>query len=192
VFVSKQLGKHVGIRTGLIFANTAIVISPQELYAAKMETGTVAYKFNSSSGYGYIQPGFGLPAIGDSIRATEAQHNLQTLSVPISVLYRFKKNKFTIIPSAGILVNLITSAKIKTEVADANNKETVNITNLDGMNTYNLGFIADINIQYSVNNRFSVNLLPTLKYALTPITKNNLVKTFPYSVGIGAGVTYKF
>lgn len=189
---TRQFSKHIGIKTGVAFSNTAIAISPEEIYAVQ-QNGQVAYKYITSSGYGLIKPGFGLPpAVGDSLRSAEAQHNLQVVSIPLSVSYRIDKKKFSVIPSAGVAANFITSAKVKTEVSDALNKETVNITGLDGMKRFYTSFVADINFQYNLNNKLAFNVLPSFKYALSPITKNNVVKTFPYSFGIGAGLTFKF
>ena len=190
--ITRQFSKHIGVKTGVVFSNTAIAISPEELYAVQ-QNGQIAYKYITSSGYGFIKPGFGLPpVIGDSIKSDEAQHNLQVVSIPLSVSYRIDKKKFSIIPSAGLSANFITSAKVKTEVSDALNRESVNITGLDGMRRFYTGFIADINVQYNINGKLAVNLLPNFKYALSPITKNNVVKTFPYSFGLGAGLTFKF
>lgn len=192
VMITRQVKKHWGVKTGIIFSNTAIVIAPQEIYAAKEANGTIAYKYNVSSGYGYVKPGFGLPpAVGDSLQSATAQHNLQAVSVPLMINYKWDKKKLSIIPSAGLTANLITKATVRTEVKDAVNKETVNINGLNGTKNFYLGFVADVNLQYNANSRWAVNVLPTLKYALTPITKNNVVKTFPYSFAIGAGLTYK-
>lgn len=193
VFATRQFSKQWGIKTGLIYSNTAITIHPQEMYAAKVPDGSVAYKYITSSGYGFVKPGFGLPpAVGDSLQSTEAQHNLQSVSVPLILTYKYDKKKISIMPSAGISANYITKATVKTEVKDALNKETVSITGLNGMKNVYFGLVADINLQYNVNDKWSVNLLPSFKYAISPITKNNVVKTYPYSFGIGAGVSYKF
>lgn len=193
VMVTRQFTKHLGLKTGLVYSNTAIGISPQEMYAAQKTDGSIAYKYITSSGYGFVKPGFGLPpAIGDSILSTEAQHNLQMISVPLMVSYRFEKKKLSVSPAVGLSANFITSANVKTEVKDALNKEAVTINGLDGMRKFYTGFIADVNIQYNVNRRWSFNLLPAFKYAVTPITKSNVVKTFPYSFNVGAGITYKF
>ena len=190
---TRQFAKNWGLKTGLIYSNTAIAINPQEMYAAKKTDGTVAYKYITSSGYGYVKPGFGLPpAVGDSLQSAEAQHNLQSLSVPLQLTYRFDKKKISVIPSAGITANFITHATVKTEVKDALNKEAVTINGLNGMRKFYAGFIADVSLQYNYNNRWAFNLLPTFKYAMAPITKSNVVKTFPYSYGLGAGLTYKF
>jgi hypothetical protein len=193
VFATRQFTKHLGLKTGLIYSNTAIGISPQEMYASKKTDGSVAYKYITSSGYGFVKPGFGLPpAVGDSIQSTEAQHNLQTLSIPLMVSYRFDKKKFSVIPAVGLSANFITSANVTTEVTDALNKESVTINGLDGMRSFYTGLIADVSLQYNYNSKWSFSLLPGFKYALTPITKGNVVKTFPYSFNMGAGVTYKF
>lgn len=193
VFATRQFTKHIAVKTGLIYSNTAIGISPQEMYAAQKTDGSIAYKYITSSGYGFVKPGFGLPpAVGDSIQSTEAQHNLQVISVPLMVSYRFEKNKFSISPAVGLSANFITSANVKTEVTDALNKEAVTINGLDGMKSFYTGLIADVSLQYNYNSKWSFSLLPGFKYALTPITKGNVVKTFPYSFNLGAGITYKF
>lgn len=193
VMIARQLNKHIGLKTGVIYSNTAIGISPQEMYAAKKTDGSIAYKYITSSGYGFVKPGFGLPpAIGDSIKALEAQHNLQMVSILLMVSYKFEKGKFAISPAVGVSANFIASAKVKTEVTDALNKEAVTIIGLDGMRNFYAGFIADVNLQYNLNKRWSINVLPGLKYAVSPITQKNVVKTFPYSFNMGAGITYKF
>ncbi len=192
-FATRQFSKNWGLKTGLIFSSTVISIDPQELYASQTNNGTVAYKYITSSGYGYVKPGFGLPpAIGDSIQSTEAQHNLQSISLPLMFTGKYEKKKLAIIPAAGVSINFITNATVKTEVKDALNKETVSISGLNGMKSFYLGLIADVNFMYSVNDRWSVSILPAFKYAVSPITKSNVVKTYPYSAGIGAGLVYKF
>jgi hypothetical protein len=92
----------------------------------------------------------------------------------------------------GISTNFITSANVKTEVTDALNKESVTINGLGGMKNVYASLVADVSLQYNYNSKWSFNLLPGFEYALTPITKGNVVKTFPYSFNIGAGITYKF
>ena len=193
IMVARQLTRHIGLKTGIIYSNTAIGISPQEMYAVKKTDGSIAYKYITSSGYGFVKPGFGLPpAIGDSIRAMEAQHNLQMISIPLLASYKFEKNRFSVSPAVGLSVNFITSVKVKTEITDALNKEAVTINGLDGMRNIFTSFVADVNLQYKLNKRWSINLLPSLKYAIGPITKSNVVKTFPYSFNVGFGITYKF
>ncbi len=193
MYLAKQFSKNLGIKTGLVYSNTAIVIGPQQLYASQTSDGGIAYKYITSSGYGYFKPAFSqTPSIGDSIYSKEAQHNLQTISVPVMISYKIiDKKKISITPSAGVSANIITKAFLTTEIENAQNKEIETIDRLNGVNKFYPGFIADVNLQYIINSKLSVNLLPTFKYAIVPATKGNAVKTYPYSYGIGAGLTFK-
>jgi hypothetical protein len=193
LIVTRQFKKFWGLKTGVTYSNTTIVIDPHQMYAAQQNNGTIAYKFITSSGYGYVQPGFGLPpAVGDSLQTNTAQHNLQSISLPLMIIYKLDKGKFSIMPSAGLSFNFITKAIVKTAVTDALNQESIHINGLNGMRNFYMGFITDVNMQYNFNNRWAVILLPTFNYAITPITKNTVPKTYPYSFGIGTGLTYKF
>lgn len=193
VFAIRQYSKKWGLKTGLIYSHTAITINPQEMYAGNTPDGSVAYKYITSSGYGFVKPKFGLPlAVGDSLQSTEAQHNLKSVSVPLMLTYRYDKKKILIIPSVGISTNYITKATVQTEVRDALNKEKVSINGLNGMKNFYFGLVADVNLQYKAGDKWAINLLPSFKYAISPITKSNVVKTYPYSIGIGAGISYEF
>ena len=193
LMTTRQFSRQFGLKTGIIYSNTAIVIAPHEMYATQQPNGSIAYKFIASSGYSFVKPAFGpAPTVGDSIKSATAQHNLQSTSLPLMLLYKLNIKKFSIMPAAGVSANFITRATIQTEVTEASNRETVNIDGLNGMRNFYMGFIADIDLQYRFNKKWSANLLPAFKYAITPITKNNVVKTFPYSFGIGAGFSYKF
>ncbi len=193
IMATRQLTRHFGFKTGIIYSNTSISIDPQEIYATLEPDGSIGYKYITSSGYGYVKPKFGgTPALGDSIQSSIARHNLQSFGIPFQVFYRVDKRKFSIMPSVGISLNFITSATVQTQVKDAFNREAIMINGLNGMKKVYIGLIADINFQYNYNNRWAFNLLPTLRYAVTPITQSNVVKTYPYSLGVGAGITYKF
>lgn len=193
ILVTRQFSKQWGFKTGFIYSQAIISIAPQQIFATKEPNGKVAYRYVTSSGYGYVNPGFGLsPSVGDSLQSTMAQHYIKSISIPFMLTYRLQKNKFFVIPSVGLTANFITHARVQTEVTDALNREAVTINGLNGMRNFYAGFIADLNFQYMYNNRWSVNLFPGFKYALTSITERNVVKTYPYSFGIGAGITYKF
>lgn len=192
-FLSRQFRSPFGIKTGLIYSNNTIAISPHRIYAVQESSGKISYQFITSSGYGFIKPGFGLPpAIGDSIESVEGEHNLQIFSVPIAISYRIEKKKWAFMPSVGFIGNFITKATLTTKVEDALDNETETIDKLQGMHNFYVGIISDVNFQYMINKRFSLSLFPNFKYAITPLTKENVVNTFPYSFGIGASVNLKF
>lgn len=188
-----QFSKNIALKTGLIYSNTAIGIDPQKMYAVQSPDQGIAYKYITSSGYSFIKPGFGSPpVVGDSLIAANAQHNLQTVSLPLMLQYKIEKRKLAILPSAGIAANFITGASVQTEVEDAFNRENVTIDKLYGLKKVYFSLVADAAIRYKINNRLAFNITPQVKYALSSITKGNVVKTFPGSFGLGLGVTYKF
>ena len=194
IFVSRQVKNRLAIQTGLIFSNIGIAISPQEIYASPNATGHVLYKYVVSSGYAYIKPGFAsVPATGDSLTAEGAQHSLQYLIIPLTVKYNLiKSHRFILSPGLGIAGNFLTSAKIETDVAGSIYREHMSIKKLDGIRSFNWSVMGDIALEYLANKRMSLDLHPFFSYALSPITNKNDVETFPYNIGIGAGVTYRF
>lgn len=182
-----------GLKSGLIYSHISIAIAPQEIFASKDAYGKTGYRFNTSTGYAFLQPSFGpSPAPGDSLHATEAQHNIQVLSLPFQISRRFGKKKWSLVPAAGIAANIITRASVKTELAENTRMESVTFSRLEGIRKIYASAVADLTLQYAVNEKVSLSLIPSLRYALQPSTKNNIVKTYPYSGGIGAGLTYKF
>ena len=193
LLASYEFKKYWALQTGLIYSNTAIVIDPQKIYATAENNGNVAYKYNLSSGYAFVKPNFGLPpSVGDSISTSQAQHNLKYFSIPIILKYKLTNKRLSIAPGIGLSANFLTSATIQTEVEDALNKEAVTISKLDGTKLFYAGVIANADIQYKISSKFSLNMIPSFRYAITPVTKNNIVKTYPYSFGLGAGITFRF
>lgn len=193
ILATRQLKEKWGLQTGLIYSNTAIGISPQKLYAFQDPAGDIAYKYITSSGYAYIKPAFGTPtAFGDSIISSEAKNILHALSVPVVIKYTIGRNKLLFIPGAGIEANFITRAKLEIEIEDAANHETVFINKLNGTKSFYWSFVADAELRYIVNKKLAFSLRPVFRYAISPITENNVVETFPYSFGAGLGLSYKF
>jgi hypothetical protein len=191
--MTRQFSARWAVETGLAYSNTSIGISPQQIYAFNDPTGSISYKYIASSGYGYVKPGFGLPpAVGDSLTATEAKNTLKHISVPVVIKYRIGKNKLSFIPGAGIAANFQTSARIETEVENAFNKETVSISKLSGARSFYVSFVADAELQYKLSSKVSISLCPAFRYAISPITRDNVVETYPYSFGAGLGLTYRF
>ena len=193
MLLTRQLSAKLGIQTGLVYSKTSIGINPKKIYASNDPGGTISYKYVSSSGYGYVKPNFGAaPAIGDSLEATEAKHSIHQVSIPFEIKYTVRKNKLAISPGIGIAGNFLTGENIKTEVEDGSHKEPVSIDRLSGTRSFNWSLLADADIQYKLADKMSLDFRPSFRYALSPITRYNVVETYPYSFGAGLGVTYKF
>ena len=189
-----QFSPKFSLKTGLVYSNIAIGISPQTLYASKEDNQRNGYKFITSSGYAFVNPVFSAsPAAGDSISAAVAQHHLQYLSVPLLAGYRISAGKhFSITPGAGLSIHTLLSTEVRTEVNEDTDTETVIINKLQGLKKNYYSFTADAELNYILNKHISITALPMFKYALNSITKNNVVRTYPYSISLGAGVSYSF
>ena len=185
--------KKWNIISGLHYAQIKIGIRPQDIYASSQSNGSITYKYVTSSGYCNIDPNFnGAPVTGDSIQSEGATHSLRIISIPFMAGYKITSRRFSIIPAIGIGTNYIAGARIKTTLKNAGNTDNISVNRLSGMHHFYLDFTAQTDLQYSITKKWSINLIPSMKYAITPVTKDNVVKTFPYNFGVGAGVTYEF
>ncbi|MFI5185392.1 MAG: outer membrane beta-barrel protein [Chitinophagales bacterium] len=193
VLVTKQLTNKFGLETGLIYSRTSIGISPQKIYALNDPSGSISYKYIASSGYGYVKPNFNAaPALGDSLTAAEANHTLDQVSVPLEITYTIRKNNLSFVPGIGIAASFLTSERIETEVEDGSHQERVLIDKLSGTRLYYLSFMAEAELQYNLSDKISINFRPAFRYAISPITKGNVVETYPYDFEAGLGLTYRF
>lgn len=193
LLMNRQLAPRWGLQSGLVYSNSAIGMKPQKTYAFMDPTGDVAYKYITSSGYAYIKPGFGpQPNVGDSLTTAEAKHTIDHLAIPIAVKFTVPGKKISIIPGAGFEANFITKANLEVDIEDPFNREIVVVRKLNGTKSFYWSFVADTEIKYKVNQKLSMNIRPVYRTAVSPITRNNVVETFPHSFGISAGVTIKF
>ncbi|MGQ0738014.1 MAG: hypothetical protein ACT4OJ_03045 [Bacteroidota bacterium] len=193
LLMTRQIVPRWGLQSGLVYSISAIGMKPQKTYAFVDPTGDVAYKYITSSGYAYIKPGFGpQPAVGDSLTTAEAKHTIEHISIPLAVKYTVPGKKISITTGAGVEANFITKANLEVDIEDPFNREIVVVRKLNGTKSFYWSFVADAEIRYKVNQKLSINIRPVYRTAISPITKNNVVETFPHSFGIGAGVTIKF
>lgn len=193
LLLGRQLTNRFSLQSGIVYRNTAIGMKPQKTYAFVDPTGDVAYKYITSSGYAFIKPGFGpQPSVGDSLTTAEAKHTLENISVPLLAKYTVVNKKISITPGIGVEANFITKANLEVDIEDPFNREIVVVRKLSGTKSSYFSFIADAEIKYNLTKKVSLNLRPVYRQAISPITKNNVVETFPRSFGMGAGVTISF
>ncbi len=192
VMVDYKLNNKWTLQTGLSFANTNIAIEPKTIYAQTDNVGDVKYRLNFSSGYGYIVPAFQpSPAVGDSVRVTAAAHKLRYIGVPLAVKYRITNGKLSVEAMAGVSANFLTMGKLETEIQKGVNNEIDILNNIEGLKKIYLSGLAGIGAEYKLTGKVSFVLMPTARFALNPINKNAVVKTFPNSVGLSAGIKIK-
>ncbi len=125
-------------------------------------------------------------------QAADLTEHLPLQLVYLLLFYNPGKKKLTFNPGIGFEANFVTSAKVETEIERPSNPEIVFINKLNGTKRVFLSVIADAEVRYKLNHKLSLSLRPTLRLATSPITENNVVETFPKSIGIGIGLTWKF
>ena len=193
VLLGYKVGNKIIIQSGVIYSSTNISIAPTKIYAEKDNSGTVKFRYNTSSGYGYVLPSFSnAPAVGDSLFADGANHTLRYISIPIIAKYKVGNKKITFNPGVGITFNFLTKATLTTDLVDQLQRETEYISKLESIKKFGYSLILIPEVQYQLSKKFSISALPYFKFSLGAINKDNVVKTFPYSFGLGIGTVYKF
>jgi hypothetical protein len=81
---------------------------------------------------------------------------------------------------------------LTTDLQDRFNSETEYISNLEGIKKINTSLIITPELQYQLSKKWTIAVIPYFKYSLGAINKGNVVKTYPYTLGLGVGAVYKF
>jgi hypothetical protein len=148
---------------------------------------------NTISGYGYLQyPPSLLPNVGDSILTGKAISRIHYLTLPLILSYRFPLKRFSMLLGAGISFNLLTKAYLETQIYGPNLMGEETATTIKGLKSLYCGIILKADLEYQINNRLGVNLMPTFKNSLSPINIHSALSAYPYNFGLGLGMSYHF
>lgn len=193
ILIGYNISKKLSLQSGIIYSSSHISIDPTKIYAVKVNTGDIKYQYVSSAGFSYILPPFNQsPNIGDSIYTRASKHTLHYKSIPLIIKYRVDHKKLSFNPGIGIAFNFLTKAILETNINDGLNTETESITQLEGLRKISYSLMFTPELQYRLSKKWSISAIPYFKYVFTSINKKNIVKTYPYNVGLGAGAVYKF
>jgi hypothetical protein len=193
ILLGYKMGNRIALQSGISYSSSNISIDPTKVYAENDNAGKVKYRYNTSFGYGYLLPSFSnSPAVGDSLFANGANHTLHYISIPIIIKYKVGNKKLSFHPGIGISFNFLTKATLTTDLQDRFNSETEYISKLEGINFFSTSLITTPEMQYQLSKKWNISVIPYFKYSLGSINKGNVVKTYPYTFGLGVGVVYKF
>jgi hypothetical protein len=189
----RKVNRRMTVFSGFIYSLSNISISPSKFFAEEDNAGKVKYRYNTSTGYGYLLPSFSqAPAVGDSLHSDGANHTLHYLGVPVIAKYAIGNKKISFHPGVGVTLNFLTKSTLTVDVIDRQNRETESISRLQGIKKFVPGIIIIPEVQYKLSKKWSLAIVPSLKYSVSAINKGNVVKTRPYTIGIGAGMVFKF
>ena len=186
-----KINRHWGLQSGVTLSNINIAVQPKTIYAQPDNTGSIKYRINSSSGYGYVLPSYIInPSIGDSLYAFTSTHSIQYVDIPLAVTYCFTKDKFNLNAMAGLSVNILTSAKLETSVENGFDNSYEKINKLQGLRKTYFSGIAGIGADYKLTKKTTITLAPTVRFALNSINKEATVKSYPMSFGFAVGLKF--
>jgi hypothetical protein len=188
-FVDYKISKHFGLQSGLTLSNINITLKPKTIYAQADNTGSIKYRINTSSGYGYILPSFSAnPSIGDSLYVFTSTHSLQYVGIPLAVTYNVTKGKFKVKVLAGVSTNILARAKLETTVEKGLNNSAETVDNMQGLKKVYFSGLAGIGVDYKLTKKTALTFLPTMRFALNSINKDAPVKSYPMSFGFTVGL----
>ncbi len=191
--VNYRIKKRWVIQTGLSYSWSNSIIDSSKSYAVLGNDGIVKYKFNTISGYSFLQP---LPAIqpkvGDSVYTANAYSQLHYLTVPVVLCYGIPMKKFSLLIGAGVSFNILTSATVATKIYGLNYSQDESAIPMKGLKKINYGILLKAELEYHINSKLGIDLIPCFKNSLTPINIHSALSAYPYNFGIGVGLSYKF
>lgn len=181
------------IKTGISYSTVVTNIFPKTIYARPDNNGQFNYRFNCSAGYSYINmdAGGNNPLPGDSINSFESNNKLAYINVPLSIGYSFNKNRWSIIPSAGVSMSFLVKGQIKTTVANNSGSKSSGTTTIEGLKKSYMNGLVSVAAQYHFSKVFALSFEPTTRFGLEPINKDASVNTVLNSFGFAAGLVIK-
>jgi hypothetical protein len=182
-----SLSKKISLQSGLSISNSFTSISPTIIKAFRDNSGQ--YKFKLATTYGLAEiKKTGIPQSGDSILLNSASMHLQYFSIPMLMKINLKPGKFTFSAATGLAVNRIIGDKAQVNFATATAHETETVEKIEGLKNTFFTIVAGAEASYSINKRIAVGISPGIRYAITSVNKGTPVKTYPVTVGVGAGL----
>lgn len=146
-----------------------------QAYDARMEA---TYDFVESTNVtrSYYQLGFDL------------KQSFQYLEIPIIVKYKLIDSKIDFSVHGGFSTGFLVGNKVNL-ISDSDNLwsgKTSDVRRMQYSASMGLG------LEYQLFKRIFLNVEPTFKYALTPISENKDVYNYPYSFTFFTGINYRF
>jgi len=105
--------------------------------------------------------------------------------------YGLGNKKFKFYGGGGFLFYFLNKATLTTEFENAF-REIETTTDLEGLQKQSYSLLLTPEFQHQLSGKWSISATPYFKYALAPINKGNVVRTYPYTIGLGIGAVYRF
>jgi hypothetical protein len=177
---------------GAYYSSIAYAVAVTRIYADIGTDNKPHYKYLTS--WGTIQMPYFYPGqiinIGDSLDFnTTCEQVVKFINIPLIARYNFTNAKFSWFIDAGFSINFKTNERA---VIKVDNEEYAYENERIGIRDMNYYAIFGVGGSYNFNNKLSVFMEPILRVSISSITENIPVKTYPNSIGLKIGLSYRF
>lgn len=213
VAFSYKISKRVSVQSGLYYASLGQVVDGINTYAGFQKygytkgdhnfevlttngtvftrnsdvflsaTGTVA-RINTNYTSDVFDPN---KANLRYINSTISQ-NFSYLELPVLVRYKIIDKTIDLNLIGGVSYNLLVNNSVYTMV----NGSKYTIGETEKLNPLSISSTLGMGMEYNFSEKLSLNVEPTLRYYLNPISGSTGINVHPYSFGIFSGFSYKF
>jgi len=114
--------------------------------------------------------------------------NFGYLELPVVVKYKIINKSIGINVIGGLSYNLLVHNSVYTTVDGTRYP----VGDTKGLNSLTLSSSLGMGMEYNISGKLSLNLEPTFRYYLNPISASTGSFIHPYSFGIFSGLSYKF
>ncbi len=187
-----ELSNKWSLITGATYSTIAKSITIKTMYAKANADNEMHFEYPTSSGVIEIPSDDTHPILheGDSMNInTDGKQSIKFINVPLMVRFQLTKKKITWYANGGFSANFIVQEKAKINM---NNSEMTIINHSNSLKKMNYGFLFGAGVQYNMYEDFGIFIEPVFRGSLTSITRNYVVNSYPYSLGINVGFSLQF
>ena len=183
-----NLSKRISIESGINYFEKNTTIKPRTIGAERNREGKIKYRFDCSAGTYYIDPKLGTTlSIGDSTKSFSANNQLQYINTPLIARYQLVKGKINWFQTVGIGANMLVGQSFETSIDNNYTEKLKKLKTKDLKKMYFNGIVG-VGIDYNISKRLSIRMAPIYRFSITPMNKNESIKTYPHSFSATAGL----
>lgn len=197
--IGYDLSAKWNIQTGATYSYMEQTFKPTNIAVDSSESDKTEYSFMTSSGIvNFSSKDFEdeedtSPVNEDSVYLSyKANEKLEFINIPLLMKYRLSDKKISIFAICGITTNILISKQVKLTMLDTPYNVSLKTNKINSLRNVNVGFLLGMGFEYNIFKGFNILMEPTIKCSFTSINKNHSVKSYPYSLGIAAGLSYHF
>ena len=116
------------------------------------------------------------------------RQNFSYIELPFIVRYKFIDKTIDFNLVGGLSSNLL----INNSVYAAVDGGKYQVGKTEGLNLVTFSSSLGMGMEYNISNNLSLNLEPTFRYYLNPVSQSLGLRIHPYSFGLFSGISYRF